>query len=556
MLFSDCRPVKGKVARPLKDPMVIVGSGAAGVHCALTLLQAGCRVRMLDVGQIGQSPPLPRVPVSELKSQLPDSQGYFLGANAKEIRLPGDDGEYYALPPSKSHVVETGHAIDPQSSGFSPLTSFARGGFAEAWTGGCYPFDDNDLRNFPLDFSGMRPFYEKVSRRIGVSGADDLVSLIPFHDGIQDPLPLDRHSELLLRAYQKNRKHRSPGIHLGHARSSVISQAIDERSACSSLGRCLWGCPTSSFYVPSLTLAECQAFENFDYHPGLRVSHAVCDSERRVKAIQATDTQGETHRFDVGTLVLAAGTLSTSEIYLKSLYHAGDSNPVLTGLMDNRQIHIPFVTPAMFGQPITADAYQYHRLAMVVEDTQLPASAHGQLTTLKAAMTHPILQRLPIGLRSAIRLFRNVRSGMGLLNLSFPDTRRRGNQIRLTQQGKNDQNSSLQVVIDYCPPAAEHETHRRVKRKVRRFMKQLGCRTFGFWNSTRDMGASIHYAGTIPMSATAAPRTVSLTGNSHDFSNLWIVDASVFPSLPAKSLTLTIMANAVRTAGLIMETGR
>jgi choline dehydrogenase-like flavoprotein len=245
--------------------------------------------------------------------------------------------------------------------------------------------------------------------------------------------------------------------------------------------------------------------------------------------------------------------LSTSAIYLRSLLHAGDANPVLTGLMDNRQIHIPFVTPGMFGQPIAADAYQYHRLAVVVEDAQLPASCHGQLTTLKAALTHPILQRLPIGLRSAVRLLRNVRSGMGLLNLSFPDTRRRGNQIRLVRTEANGRKSSLQVVIDYHPPAAEHQNHRRVKRRVRRFMRQLGCRTFGFWNSTRNMGASIHYAGTIPMSSTPAPHTVNPIGNSHDFPNLWIVDASVFPSLPAKSLTLTTMANAVRTARLMLD---
>lgn len=537
----------------MKEPIVIIGSGAAGVHCALTLLQAGCRVQMLDVGQSGSIPPLPNVPISELKSQLADPESYFLGKDPNAIRLPGDDGEYYALPPSKSHVVESGLATDPRSAGFSPLVSFARGGFADAWTGGCYPFDDNDLRDFPIDFAGMQPFYDEVAKRIGISGSDDLASLIPYHDGIQEPLELDPHSEFLLRTYHERVKDKSPGIHLGHARSAVISQATDGRSACSSLGRCLWGCPTSSFYVPSLTLAQCRTYDSFDYRPGLRVSHAVCDSTRQVKAVEATDEQGEKHLFDVGTLVLAAGTLSTSAIYLRTLEQAGVSEPVLTGLMDNRQIHIPFVTPALFGQPIAADAYQYHRLAMVVEDAQLPASCHGQLTTLKAAMTHPILQRLPIGLRSAVRMFRNVRSGMGLLNLSFPDTRRSNNRIRLVEQKACDQQPPLHVAIDYYPPVAERQTHKRVKRQVRKFMKQLGCHTFGFWNSTRDMGASIHYAGTIPMSATAAPHTVSPSGNSHDFPNLWIVDASVFPSLPAKSLTLTTMANSIRTTRLMFE---
>jgi choline dehydrogenase-like flavoprotein len=62
------------------------------------------------------------------------------------------------------------------------------------------------------------------------------------------------------------------------------------------------------------------------------------------------------------------------------------------------------------------------------------------------------------------------------------------------------------------------------------------------------MGASVHYAGTLPMSDTPHPGTISPDCRSHDFENLYVVDGSTFPFLPAKNITFTLMANAARVA--------
>ena len=65
---------------------------------------------------------------------------------------------------------------------------------------------------------------------------------------------------------------------------------------------------------------------------------------------------------------------------------------------------------------------------------------------------------------------------------------------------------------------------------------------------TRPMGASVHYAGTLPMSREARPWTTDEYGRSREFDNVWFVDGATFPSLPAKNVTFTLMANAVRIA--------
>ena len=62
------------------------------------------------------------------------------------------------------------------------------------------------------------------------------------------------------------------------------------------------------------------------------------------------------------------------------------------------------------------------------------------------------------------------------------------------------------------------------------------------------MGSSVHYSGTLPMSAERRAWSVSPTCQSHDIENLFVVDGSVMPFLPAKNLTFTLMANAVRVA--------
>ena len=40
------------------------------------------------------------------------------------------------------------------------------------------------------------------------------------------------------------------------------------------------------------------------------------------------------------------------------------------------------------------------------------------------------------------------------------------------------------------------------------------------------------------------------TCRSRDFENLYFVDGTTFPSIPAKNLTFTLMANAARVAEL------
>lgn len=62
------------------------------------------------------------------------------------------------------------------------------------------------------------------------------------------------------------------------------------------------------------------------------------------------------------------------------------------------------------------------------------------------------------------------------------------------------------------------------------------------------MGASVHYAGTLPMMKEGGDYTCTPVGASRDVNGLYFADGTTFPSLPAKNLTFTLMANAARIA--------
>ena len=104
------------------------------------------------------------------------------------------------------------------------------------------------------------------------------------------------------------------------------------------------------------------------------------------------------------------------------------------------------------------------------------------------------------------------------------------------------------LVVAYATPGGEDRRLKATMKRVKRALRELGCFVPPGMAHIRPMGASVHYAGTLPMSEREVPRTVSPDCRSHDFENLYLVDGATFPFLPAKNITFTLMANAARVA--------
>jgi choline dehydrogenase-like flavoprotein len=530
--------------------ITVVGSGASAVHFALSVLKKGHHVTMLDVGFRAPEQVNPEDTFTRLKCSLKDPANYFLGKNFEGVIPPDCDKEFYGFPPNKQYIFTIPEEFKEESRGFEPLFSFAEGGLAQAWTGGAYPFDDADMRDFPFNYDDIKPYYEEVARRIGIIGIDDdLSTFFPLHKHLLPPLDLDEHSQLLITKYEEKKEQLKEklGVHMGRNRMAVLSQDLDGRKACDYSGRCIWGCPTDSLYVPSITLDQCKDFPKFEYLPQSLVTHFKYTSTNRITHITVFSLESQKEiEYPVTTLVLAAGALSSTKIYLESILQKTGELVELHGLMDNRQILVPFVNLDMIGKPFDPKSYQYHQLALGLPLHEPWGYVHGQITTLKTAQIQPVLQSMPLDWKTATFLGRNLHSALGVINVNFCDTRRQGNYVTLQPQ-KNHQ-STLRIF--YSPPADEKKKVSFTLKKIKKFLGKLGCIAPPGQTHIRPMGASVHYSGTIPFSKDQKPHSLSPNCQSHDFENLYFVDGTSFPYLPAKNLTFTLMANAARVADL------
>jgi len=525
--------------------ILVVGSGPSGVHLAKTLLDLGRSVTLLDVGHEQPAPILPKADFDGLKRKLDDPVGYFLGSDGRGVVFPDDRARYFAHPPSKEYVFSRPAGFETVMTNFDPLISFAAGGLAEAWTVGCYPLNAAELEAFPFDFAAIEPYYAEIAQRIGITAArDDLARFGAWFDSYLEPLAPDPHAESLMTRYAECRAHLNAqlGFYLGRSRVAMLTRDDGQRLACDQLGRCLWGCPRHSLYAPSSTLRQLLAEPGFRYVNDAFVTHLEYDGDT-ISAASAVGSDGSQRRFSADAYALAAGTLCSSKILLDSIYRRTGEIHELSGLMDNSQIVIPFLTLRRIGKPVDTHSYQFHQLALGISRAQPEEYVHGQITTLKSASVHPVAQNMPVDLRAALDVFRITHAALGAANVWLPDRRRAENVLTLrARQGTVQTDLVVRCAED--PPDRFDVPLKIVKRALRK----LGCVVPPGMTQRLPRGSSVHYAGTVPMQHARQPFTCNPDCRSNDFRNLYFADGASFPSLPAKNLTFTLMANAVRVA--------
>ena len=509
---------------------------------------------MIDAGIQRPTTPLPGVNFDGLSQHLENPVGYFLGEDFKAAVLPesNNHSEYYNLPAAKDYVFKTPKHFRYVTHGLHPLVSFAAGGLAEAWTGGCYPLNDAELRDFPFCYEDLEPHYGEIARRVGIGGEeDDLAEYFPHHEHLLSPVALDESSQILLTRYEKRRneltaKHK---IRMGRSRQAVLATGVERRDGCRYCGRCLWGCPNGALYTPALTLRDCTAHAKFSYRPGYFASHFHIGSGSFIDHLVAFPVEGGNREtFSADAYVLACGTLSTSNLFLRSIYKSTGEIIRLTGLTDNRQVLAPFLNLGMLGRSYKPDCYQYHQLAIGMMSNS-GQYVHGQITPVKTATVHPIIQRLPLDLKAAVNVFSEVRSSLGVVNLSFCDQRRVENYLILKPTSSTDEEEQWpELYIHYVPPEEEKILIAGTLAKIRRFFLQVGAPIIPGLTRLRPMGSSVHYSGTLPMARGRKSWCVSENCQSYDIQNLFVIDGAAMPYLPAKNLTFTLMANAARVA--------
>ena len=106
------------------------------------------------------------------------------------------------------------------------------------------------------------------------------------------------------------------------------------------------------------------------------------------------------------------------------------------------------------------------------------------------------------------------------------------------------------IRLDYRPNNVR--AHERLVREVRRMLRRLGLGIV--YVHPRSIHNTTHQCGTLCFGTDPRRSVLDPWCRSHDVENLFVVDASFFPSSSAVNPGLTIVAQALRAADHIRET--
>jgi choline dehydrogenase-like flavoprotein len=102
------------------------------------------------------------------------------------------------------------------------------------------------------------------------------------------------------------------------------------------------------------------------------------------------------------------------------------------------------------------------------------------------------------------------------------------------------------------------EPHRRLLAKLKDLLEPLGCHRGGIprWSVLSQqipLAGIAHNCGTVRFGTDPKSSALDVNCKAHDLDNLYVVDASFFPSSSAVNPGLTTIANALRVADHLLE---
>lgn len=527
--------------------VVVIGSGASAVAAAVPLVGAGLRVLMLDVGD--EAPVLAsKVPVGpwkQLRRSDANQHEYFLGPRGEGIP-PAGSGVGLQLTPPRAYVAERAPELLPrESKGFVGLESVALGGLASAWGGAIAPWNERDLRGLPVTLAELQSHYDAVAGLMGVCGRadDDLREHLPPLAGMMPPLTPDTASARVLAAYERRRADmRAKGLTLGAARLAVCSQPYQGRGPMSDHDMDFWVDHSRAVYRPVWTLDTLRAKPNFELVQRTLVLRVVPEGGGvRVEA-RALDG-GEMTTFQARRVVLAAGALGSARIAIRSLNRFGTH----VNLVTNHSPYFPVLNLGMIGQTPDDARHSLTQLTGFYSPKGGP-EVQLQFYSYRSLLAFKLMKDAPLPARQCRRLLQSCGAALSVLGVHYDDQPDPG--LKRAWLENDDGDGRLRV--EYDQPAAQSESQRRIASSLRGVMASLRC--IMLWPRNLGYGASIHYAGTLPMTPTPGPLQTGPDGAAGGLPGVYVADSSVFPSLPAKGVTFTMMANAHRVgAGVAKE---
>ena len=520
--------------------VIVVGSGAGGVHAAWPLAARGLAVALVDYGNQDReyAPLVPHRPWSELRRCDERQHRYFLGDRFEGIGLGPVRVGAQLTPPRLFISADSERLLPVDSRTFDATQSLAQGGLASGWGAGVFPFGDEDLAATPLGAADLAPHYAAVAERIGVSGArDDLAPFLGDLEPSMPPLEIDSGAEQVLRRYARRRESlNAAGFRLGTTWLAACSREHRGRGPHPYLDMDFWSDAARAVYRPRWTLEELCARSNVRY-VGRRLALGFEEAEDGVRLEVLHADAGTRERLSARALVLATGTLGTARLVLRSLGRYDRALPILC----NPYTYVPAVNLSMVGREARDRRHSLAQLTAVYRPPGEERTVQAQYYSYRSLLLFKLIKESPLAHRDSLCVLRLLQPLLGIVGVHHEDRPGPGKRLVLRRGATREQD---RLEIEYRPEPDEERRQRADERRMLGFFRRLGC-----WPIRRvrpGHGAAIHYAGTLPLSASEGELTCDAEGRLRGTRAVYVADGSVFPTLPSKGLTFTIMAHADR----------
>jgi choline dehydrogenase-like flavoprotein len=488
--------------------VVIIGSGAGGGTMAYALADTAARILILERGDF--------VP-QEAENWNPEAVWKQLRYQTKERWL------------------------DEKGREFRPYTHYNVGGNTKFWGSVLYRLRREDFQplehmegispGWPIDYDTLAPYYERAERLYQVHGELGTDPTEPARSAFPHaPIPHADGMATIVEQLRAQGLHPSPlplGIRDGCVLCNTCNSFACKVHAKSEADVC---CVRPAIQRPNVDL-----WTNA-YVTRLRTNAAGTS----VEAVEV-QVNGETVRVQASIVVVSCGAVNSAALLLRS---PSDKHPHglanSSGLVGRR--YMAHLATMMQGfHPLRKNATVFQKTVAINDfyfrgpNTKYPLGQIQSQGRTHGVMAQTVVPQVPLSWYEWW-----VARGVDWLAMSedLPSTE---NRVTLDAKGR--------IQLRYRPNNLK--AHRMLVAETRRILYKLG-----FWIvMTHSHGAknTTHQCGTIVFGNDPRASVLDSYCRAHDVENLFVVDASFFPSSAAVNPALTIAAQALRVADHIRE---
>ncbi|MHA7984469.1 GMC family oxidoreductase [Rathayibacter sp. CAU 1779] len=507
-----------------EDVFVIVGSGPGGATLGLELVRAGVKVVILEAG-----------PWIDPTDFVNDERRAFDQMSWTDPRVATGDW-----------------SLARDFPGSPAWNGKLVGGTANLWTGVVPRLQEHEFRaasaygavagtsltDWPLKLSDLEQDYERAEIAVGAS-----------HRHGRPPLPANNNFKVVANGADR----------IGYRRYAtgpyaVNAEPYDDRPATVEDGFASQGDKGLSKWTPLVSeIPKALESGRLELRTESTATQILLGADGKVAAVLYIDADGVVRRQSARAVAVAGNAIETARLLLLSATRGHESG--LANGSDqvgrNYMRHTTGVTYAEFEKPV--HMYRGEPMAGIIADEAGHDPSRGFVGGYYFEMISQGLPSFsqfnqPGGWGRAFTERMEAYTRTSALWTCGEDVPQPGNRVALSETVTDDHGLPAPVVhYDDHPNDVAMREHSY--RQARKLYEAVGAVKI----THAPPLPSGHNMGTARMSGDPSAGVVDSHGRSHEVSNLYIADGSVFPTSAAANPTLTIMALAYRQARHIVQ---